>query len=67
MVSTELLNTLRTLDRAEKLHILRVLVSDLAKEASLLRPSMTYAVWSPFDAHEAANAMLKLLTKEGSP
>jgi hypothetical protein len=62
MVSTELLNTLRTLDRAEKLHVLQVLVSDLAREeASLLRPSMTYAVWSPFDAHEAADAMLKLL------
>jgi len=22
---------------------------------------MTYAVWSPYDAHEAADAMLKLL------
>jgi hypothetical protein len=62
MASTELLNTLRALDRGEKLHVLQVLVSELAQEeASLLRPSMTYAVWSPFDAHEAADAMLKLL------
>ncbi|NOT53579.1 MAG: hypothetical protein HOP18_03145 [Deltaproteobacteria bacterium] len=62
MVSTELLNTLRTLDRAEKLHILQVLVSELAQEETyLLRPDMTYTVWSPYDAHEAAEAMLKLL------
>ena len=62
MVSTELLNTLRALDRAEKLHILQVLVLELAQEeALLLRPDMTYAVWSPYDAHEAAEAMLKLL------
>lgn len=62
MVSTELLNTLRSLDRAEKLHVLQVLVSELAQEeAFLLRPNMTYAVWSPYDAHEAADAMLKLL------
>jgi hypothetical protein len=62
MISTELLNALRALDRAEKLHVLQVLVSELAQEeAHLLRPNMTYAVWSPYDAHEAAEAMLKLL------
>jgi hypothetical protein len=62
MVSTELLNTLRSLDRAEKIHVLQVLVSELAQEeAHLLRPDMPYAVWSPFDAHEAADAMLSLL------
>ena len=62
MVSTELLNTLRSLDRAEKLHVLQVLVSELAQEeALLLRPNMTYTVWSPYNAHEAADAMLKLL------
>ncbi len=62
MVSIELLNTLRTLDRAEKLHILQMLVSELAQEeAHLLRPDMAYTVWSPYDAYEAAEAMLKLL------
>jgi hypothetical protein len=62
MVSVELLNTLRTLNRAEKLHILQVLVSELAQEeATLLRPGLAYPVWSPHDAHEAADAMLKVL------
>lgn len=62
MVSTELLHTLRALDRAEKLHVLQVLVSELAQEeAQLLRSDMTYTVWSPYDAYEAADSMLKLL------
>jgi hypothetical protein len=62
MMSIELLNTLRALNRAEKLHVLQVLVSELAQEeANLLRPGVTYPVWSPYDAHEAADAMLKLL------
>lgn len=62
MISTELLDTLRALGRAEKLHILQVLVSELAQEeAHLLRPDIAYAVWSPYEAHEAANTLLKLL------
>ena len=36
MISTELLNTLRALDRAEKLHVLQVLVSELAQEEAHL-------------------------------
>jgi hypothetical protein len=62
MVSVELLNHLRALNRAEKLHVLQVLVSELAQEeATLLRPGLAYPVWSPYDAHEAADTMLKLL------
>jgi len=62
MVSVELLNTLRALKRADKLHVLQVLVSELAQEeANLLRPGVAYPVWSPYDAHEAADAMLKAL------
>ena len=36
MVSTEFLNTLRALDRAEKLHVFQVLVSELAQEEAHL-------------------------------
>ncbi|MGH7963143.1 MAG: hypothetical protein ACRERD_15150 [Candidatus Binatia bacterium] len=62
MVSGELLTTLRTLNRAEKLHVLQVLVSELAQEeAHLFRPGATYPIWSPYDAHEAADALLTLL------
>ena len=62
MISVELLNTLRALNRREKLHLLQVLVSELAQEeAHLLRPGVTYPIWSPYEAHEAADAMLKML------
>ncbi len=62
MISVELLNNLRTLSRGEKLHILQVLVSELAQEeAQLLRPGGTYPIWSPYDAYEAADTLLTML------
>jgi hypothetical protein len=62
MISVELLNTLRALNRGEKLHVLQVLVSELAQEeADLFRPGGTYPIWSPYDAHEAADALLTML------
>ena len=70
MVSVDLLKNLRALDRSEKLHVLQVLVSELAQEEQKsLRAGMSYPIWSPYDAHEAAETMLKLLklpeTKSG--
>lgn len=62
MISVELLNTLRTLSRGEKLHVLQVLVSELAQEEMhLLRPEGTYQIWSPYDAYEAAATLLTML------
>ena len=62
MISVELLTTLRTLSRGEKLHILQVLVSELAQEeAQLLRPGGTYPIWSPYDVYEAADTLLTML------
>jgi len=62
MISAELLTTLRTLSRGEKLHILQVLVSELAQEeAQLLRPGGIYPIWSPYDAYEAADTLLTML------
>lgn len=70
MVSVDLLNNLRALDRSEKLHVLQVLVSDLAQEEQKsLRAGTSYPIWSPYDAHEAAETLLNLLklpeTKSG--
>ncbi len=59
---TELLPQLRKLKRADKLYVMQFLVSELAQEESdLLRPGVNYPVWSPYDATEAANVMLKVL------
>ena len=62
MISVELLHSLRALSRGEKLHVLQVLVSELAQEeAHLLRPEGNYPIWSPYDAHEAAGTLLTML------
>lgn len=58
----QLLPRLRQLPRAEKLHVIQVLVSELAQEETLLlQPGVSYPVWSPYDAFEAAEVMLKAL------
>ncbi len=62
MVSTELLNSLHTLSRADKLYIMQVLISELAQEeTNLIKPNQSYPVWSPYDAFDAANTMLEVL------
>ena len=44
MISAELLHTLRTLPRADKLYLMQFLVSELAQEESdLLKPGLAYS------------------------
>lgn len=62
MVSSELLSTLQALSRTDKFHIIQVLISDLAQqEIDLIKPDPSDPVWSPYDAVEAADTMLKVL------
>ena len=62
MVSSELISTLQGLSRADKLYVMQVLISELAQqETDLIKPNQSYPVWSPHDAVEAANTMLKAL------
>jgi hypothetical protein len=62
MVSPELLNTLQELNRADKLYIVQVLISELAQqESDLIKSGQSYPVWSPYDAFEAATTMLEVL------
>jgi hypothetical protein len=62
MVSPQLISTLRELSRADKLQIMQVLISDLAQqESDLIKPDQSYPVWSPYNADEAADIMLKAL------
>jgi hypothetical protein len=64
-MSTELVQLfprLRDLKRAEKLYAIQFLVSELAQEeAGLIQPGVAYPVWSPYDAFDAAEVMLKSL------
>jgi len=54
MAVTELLPTLRDLNRADKLRVMHFLVTELAKEEQVLLTAETsYPVWSPHTAFEA--------------
>jgi len=62
----ELIPALRELPRVEKLRLVQFLVNELAREAKLtpLEPHAEYPVWSPYDASEAAETLLKMLEQE---
>lgn len=62
MVSLELISTLRELSRSDKFYIMQILILELAQqETELIKPNQSYPVWSPYDAVEAADTMLKVL------
>lgn len=62
MVSSDLISTLRRLSRSDKFYIMQLLISELAQqETDLIKPEQAYPVWSPYEADEAADTMLKVL------
>ena len=62
MVSSELIATLREMNRSDKFQIVQILISELAQQdTDLIKPDLAYPVWSPYDAVEAADTMLKVL------
>lgn len=66
MSVAELLSTLQTLSRADKLKVMQFLVQEMAaeEEALLLQPGATYAVWSPYNSHDAAQKLAALLAED---
>jgi hypothetical protein len=67
MVSNELVAQLRKLDRVDKLQVIQLLAAELANEENnLIKSGISYPVWSPYDAVEAANIMLEALNAETS-
>lgn len=66
MSVAELLPTLQTLSRADKLKVMQFLVQELAaeEEALLLQPGATYPVWSPYNSHDAAQKLAALLEED---
>ena len=61
---TEMLPALKTLPRLEKLRLIQFLVVELAQEESLLADNSAYPIWTPYDAHDAAATLLKVLEGE---
>ncbi|MGH9897966.1 MAG: hypothetical protein ACRD63_00220 [Pyrinomonadaceae bacterium] len=62
MQLTELLPTLRELDRNDKLRAMQFLVTELAKEDNLLLQSdESFPIWSPYSSYDAASILLDAL------
>jgi hypothetical protein len=62
MVTSALLLNLKELSRSDKFYIIQMLITELAQqETDLIKPNQNYPVWSPYDAVEAADTMLKVL------
>lgn len=67
MVSTELVEQIRKLNRVDKLELIQIIATQLAGEENhLIKFGASYEVWSPYDAIEAANIMLEALQKHKS-
>lgn len=64
MSLAEVLPEARALPREDKIELLRVLSKELEESEAPLIPPITYEVWSPFDAFEAAQTMSDLLEEE---
>lgn len=66
MSVVELLSTLQTLSRADKLKVMQFLVQELAaeEEALLLQSGATYSVWLPYNSHGAAQKLANLLEED---
>ena len=65
MSLAEVLPAAQRLSRADKVRLIQVLAEDLghAETVPLLQEGQTYSVWSPYDADEAAAALLELLAR----
>ncbi|MGJ3248876.1 MAG: hypothetical protein ACFE0I_22740 [Elainellaceae cyanobacterium] len=56
------ISALRELSRSDKFYVMQILISELAQqETDLIKPEQAYPIWSPYDADEAADTMLKVL------
>jgi hypothetical protein len=66
MALTELLPAIHALPRADKLRLIRVLIEDLANEEAIAPspPDTAHAIWTPYDAYDAAAALLQVLNED---
>ena len=55
MSLTELLPSLKQLNRFEKMRVVQILIDEIAsEEAAYFDPGEQYEVWSPYESYEAA-------------
>ena len=66
MSLSELLPSLQSLSRAEKLQVMRFLVSDLGEgdQGPTINADLDYPIWSPINASDAASILLRELATD---
>lgn len=65
MTLTEIIPTIKSLNRREKIHLLQIIVNELAQEEkNLITPNEEYPIYSPLNAFEAGDTLLKLLAED---
>ncbi len=66
MSIAELMPTLKSLPRDEKLQAFRLLASELTREAGVdvLQSGESYPIWTPFDAYDAAQSLQRMLEED---
>ena len=66
MSLTELLPAIHALPRADKLRLMQVLVAEIANEEAVALPptDMSHAIWTPYDAYDAAATLLHVLDED---
>jgi hypothetical protein len=62
MSLSELLPAVHSLPRSDKYLLLQELVADLARDEGLAEGD--YPIWSPYDSHEAAVTLTRMLEEE---
>lgn len=65
MTLAELLPVARSLPQPDKVRLIQLLAGDLMPdEPPLTLPAGEYPVWSPYNSHEAASALLAALASD---
>ena len=66
MTLTELLTTIQSLPRADKLRLIQLLAADLAREEGIALDlaNKTVPIWSPHDAFDGAATLLRVLDED---
>jgi len=68
MYSVKIEKTIKRLSRNDKFRLVQFILSDLAEEecSGMLKNGAEYPIWSPYNAHEAAETLMNELNKHNS-
>ena len=67
MSLAEVLPNLKTLNRSEKLRVVKIIIDEItSEEAAFFESGAEYEIWSPHDSYDAAQKLQQML-EENKP